>query len=71
MSRKLEALKRPLAQGLTMAAPEVAEALGVHRATVYSWLRQGIFPRPTIKVGRVVRWSRATVEKFASEGVQA
>lgn len=61
----------PRARGLTVTPKQTAELLGVHRATLYRWLERGLFPQPTMKAGRTVRWSRELVEKFAREGLPA
>lgn len=53
----------------TFAMPAVGAYLGVHPQTARDWVRKGILPLPAIKVGRTVRWSRAQLEKFVSEGV--
>ena len=55
----------------TFALPYVAARIGVHPQTARAWVRRGVFPPPVIKVGRVVRWSGAQIEKFVSEGVTA
>ena len=49
----------------------VCECASIDRATGWRWLKAGILPPPTIKVGRVNRWSVAAIEKWAAEGVQA
>ncbi len=54
----------------TFAMPDVGAYLGVHPQTARDWVRKGILPLPAIKVGRVVRWSRAQLEKFVAEGIQ-
>jgi predicted DNA-binding transcriptional regulator AlpA len=48
---------------------EVCNRASIDRATGWRWLKAGILPAPTIKVGRVVRWNTATIEKWATEGV--
>lgn len=63
-----ETVARPVS--LMPTPKQVAEMLGVHRATLYRWLERGVFPPPTLKVGRTVRWSRELVEQFAREGVR-
>lgn len=49
----------------------VCQRASIDRATGWRWLKAGILPAPTIKVGRVNRWSVAAIEKWAAEGVQA
>lgn len=66
-----EALPRELIKPATLRAHDIAAEIGIDPATLYRWLQRGIFPPPVIKVGRTVRWSRAVVEKFISEGVTA
>ena len=53
----------------TFAMPEVAAILGVHPQTAREWVDRGVFPPPIIKVGRTVRWSRAQLDKFITDGV--
>ncbi len=55
----------------TLRASEISASIGIDPATFYRWLQRGIFPPPTIRVGRTVRWSTAVVEKFITEGVTA
>lgn len=49
----------------------VCQRASIDRATGWRWLKAGILPAPTIKVGRVVRWNTATIEKWATDGVKA
>jgi predicted DNA-binding transcriptional regulator AlpA len=49
----------------------VCARASIDRATGWRWLKAGILPRPTIKVGRVVRWNVPAIEKWATEGVTA
>jgi predicted DNA-binding transcriptional regulator AlpA len=60
---------RDLIKPATMRASDISATVGIDRATLYRWLQRGIFPPPTIRVGRTVRWSVAVVEKFIAEGV--
>ncbi|MBC5767800.1 helix-turn-helix transcriptional regulator [Ramlibacter albus] len=55
-------------RALLVSAAAVAQMLGIHRATLFRWIAAGIFPPATLKRGRVVRWSRVTVEQFAQQG---
>lgn len=55
-------------RALMLNAPQVAQVLGIHRATLFRWIAAGIFPPATLKRGRVVRWSRDLVEQFARAG---
>lgn len=49
----------------------VCQCADIDRSTGWRWLKLGILPKPAVKVGRVVRWNIATIEKWASEGVRA
>lgn len=51
-----------------LTAPQVAAMLGIDRSSLYRWLDRGIFPKPNIKHGRTVRWSRRAVERFIETG---
>ena len=55
----------------TFAMPEVAAYMGLHPQTARDWVRKGILPHPIIKVGRIVRWSRAQLEQVVLMGVSA
>jgi excisionase family DNA binding protein len=66
MSKKTKA--EPLAPQ-TLTASEVAQVVGIDRGTLYRWLDREIFPAPTIKVGRTVRWSKKVVDEFVEKGV--
>ncbi len=64
MSTQVEKIKAPSPHAVTVTAAQAAALHGVHRATVYRWIARGIFPAPTVKRGRTVRWSRAQVEAW-------
>ena len=50
-----------------MRAPDVAEMLGVSKATVWGWLKAGRLPKP-IKLGpNVTVWRRADIEGWIEE----
>lgn len=66
MSKKAKAAP---AAPQTLTAVEVAQVVGVDRGTIYRWLGREIFPAPTIKVGRTVRWSKKVVDEFIEKGV--
>jgi excisionase family DNA binding protein len=55
----------------TFTPIEVAALIGIDRSTAYRWLKRGILPAPTIKVGRTVRWSAAAIDEWLAKGVQA
>lgn len=70
-SKLIEAVKKASSILLeTFGIGEVAKFLNVHPQTARRWLKKGILPPPVVKVGRIVRWSRAQLEKFIAEGVQ-
>lgn len=56
---------------LTLKPTEVAKLVGISRAGLYRWIARGFFPAPSIKAGRTVRWSRATVQQWANSRVGA
>jgi hypothetical protein len=66
-----EALEEARSVPETYAMPGVAKFFGVHVQTPRKWHKRGILPDPAIKVGRVVRWSRAQLEAVLAKGVQA
>lgn len=45
----------------------IAERYGVSRATVWRWVREGLFPSP-LKIGRqCTRWKLSDLEAWESE----
>ena len=42
---------------------QVADALGVSERSIWRWSAGSVLP-PPIKVGRLVRWSRKTIEQW-------
>lgn len=58
-----------LARTITQA--QISAEIGIDKATFWRWVKRGIFPPPSIKVGRTVRWSTAAVEEWLAKGVQA
>lgn len=60
---------RPLSDRLPYLARdvEVAEVLGVHRATIHRWAQEGRFPRP-VRLGKgYSRWRSSDVVEWAVE----
>ena len=47
--------------------PEVERLVGVSRATLYKWLRSGVFPAPVRLGPRAVGWRRPDVERWLAE----
>lgn len=59
-------------EGKELVSPgEFVQRLGISRWAFRTWRRAGILPAPCIQAGRITRWSRAAVEKFATQGVTA
>jgi excisionase family DNA binding protein len=52
---------------LAITADEMAELLGISRAHVWRLHSQGRIPRP-VRLGRAVRWDRATIERWLAVG---
>lgn len=48
-----------------ITADDVADLLGVHRETVYRWLKQGKLPK-ACKVGKFLRWDYQELIDFLS-----
>lgn len=48
--------------------PEVVARLGVGRATIYSWIKQGKFPEP-VKLGKASCWPWSVVRRVIETGV--
>lgn len=53
--------------GFPVGIPEVAEKLGVKRATVDQWIQREIFPAPDWTVGGRPAWDWSTVRRWAEE----
>lgn len=52
-----------------LSAPEIAEKLGIHKATIWRWCKRGLFPKP-IKVGqRVIAWPVSEIEAWEKERI--
>jgi excisionase family DNA binding protein len=45
---------------------EVIVLMRISKSTVYSWIQQGIFPKPT-KIGRVSLWNKEEVLNFINK----
>jgi prophage regulatory protein len=45
---------------------DITDLLWVDKSTVYRWVREGTFPRPTIKHGRCVRWERTVFDAWVN-----
>jgi putative molybdopterin biosynthesis protein len=52
-------------QRLLLRIPEVAKALGLGRSTIYEMIAKGELP--VIRVGRAIRVSVTTVQKWITE----
>ncbi|MCB4360905.1 helix-turn-helix transcriptional regulator [Quatrionicoccus australiensis] len=52
--------------GPWMRIVEVEEMAGVKTSAIYSWVKNGSFPKP-IKVGRTSQWVRAEVEAWVDQ----
>lgn len=52
---------------LALSAEEVAEALGISRAHVFRLASSGRLPS-SFRLGRAVRWDRATLEAWLAAG---
>lgn len=71
MSNKQTVFEPLLPRNLTLSPVGVAARVGVHRATIFKWVKADIFPQPTIRAGRVVRWSVKAVDAWIEKGIQA
>ena len=50
---------------------ELARVLKVSERTVWTWVAEGRWPEPDVKVSRKCsRWTRQSVEKFFKKNVQ-
>ena len=53
---------------LMVTRAEMAAALGVSPVTILKWHMAGRIPAP-VRMGRVLRWPRAVLDRLMSEGV--
>ncbi|ELS7817222.1 TPA: AlpA family phage regulatory protein [Enterobacter bugandensis] len=53
-----------------MDLKEVCKTVGFKKASIYSWMNAGEFPK-SIKIGRSVRWLSTEVEAWITEKVRA
>lgn len=49
-----------------LSQQDVINYLQVTRQTIYTWRREGKFPKP-FQVGRFLRWKMEDIETFASQ----
>jgi excisionase family DNA binding protein len=61
----MESPKEAAPQRLLLRIPEVAETLGIGRTKIYEMIATGELP--TIRVGRAVRISVSTLQKWVEE----
>lgn len=47
-------------------AAEVARLIGVGKRTLYRLVASGHFPRADVRLGRISRWRRSTIENWLS-----
>lgn len=52
---------------LPVGIPEIAERLGVKRATVDQWIQRGLMPPPDWTVGGRPAWNWAAIHRWAEE----
>lgn len=50
-----------------MRPAQVAERIGIHRVTLYKWVREGRFPPPAKLGPNTVAWRASTVEAWLDE----
>lgn len=47
-----------------MTLDEIAERMGKSKRTVMRMVKQGRFPKPTIRNGRLIEWNETVVERW-------
>lgn len=62
IKRALPSVDRVALSDLRMTTPEVLRVVGVHRATLFRWMRKGTFPPKHHSGG----WLRSDVEHWLS-----
>jgi prophage regulatory protein len=45
---------------------QLTETLSISKSTIYSWIQQGLFPKP-IKIGRISLWNKEEVLNFLAQ----
>jgi excisionase family DNA binding protein len=63
---ELNGQKESELRALLLKVDQVALMLGLSERTVWRLVETGEIPRP-IKLGRSVRWSRSTIERFVTQ----
>jgi len=46
---------------------ELLKVLGIHRQTLYLWMKSGNFPRPIKLAPKCIGWRESTVEKWLQD----
>lgn len=64
----MESPEKVMPQRLLLRIPEVAETLGIGRTKIYEMIATGELP--TVRVGRAVRISVTTLQKWVEEREQ-
>jgi predicted DNA-binding transcriptional regulator AlpA len=50
-----------------VGVPEIAEMLGVHRQSVWRYVRRDDFPEPDAQVSGKRLWKRSAIERWAKK----
>jgi predicted DNA-binding transcriptional regulator AlpA len=43
---------------------EIADILGVTKATLHNWRNKNLMPKPDVKIGNIVRWETSTIDSW-------
>jgi excisionase family DNA binding protein len=52
-----------------LSVEQAAQYIGVHRVTLFKWLREGIAP-PRIKIGKRKKFRLVDLDKYKNEGIK-
>ena len=58
---------RPAAPPL-LSVLEAARVLGIGRTTAYALIREGVWPTPVVRLGRLIRIPAAPLRRFVETG---
>jgi|GEM_PF-2369646 len=47
-----------------MTRKDIAEMLGVTKVTLHNWRNHKWMPEPDVKIGNIVRWESATIDRW-------
>ena len=59
---------RPLSEPALLTVLEAAEVLGIGRTTAYALIREGAWPTPVVRVGKLIKIPASPLHRFVETG---